>query len=109
MAGSPFALLRWARTHGGVPINHMAAIRLSIAESQPDVVREVYRMLRESRAAAVGVPGGADDPVRFGVAATRQSLEQMVAYAIDQRLITRRPTADELFAGAMRILGDAAG
>ena len=31
---------QWARTHGGVPINHMAVIRQSIAESRPDVVRE---------------------------------------------------------------------
>ena len=33
---------RWARGHGGVPINHMAVIRRSIVESHPDVVREVY-------------------------------------------------------------------
>ena len=98
---------RWARAHGGVPINHMAVIRQSIAHSRPDVVREVYRVLGESRAAAA-LPSGADDPVRFGVAATRQSLEQMVAYAFEQGLISRRPTADELFADAIRILGAAA-
>jgi 4,5-dihydroxyphthalate decarboxylase len=98
---------RWARAHGGVPINHMAVIRQSIAHSRPDVVREVYRVLGESRAAAA-LPSGADDPVRFGVAATRQSLEQMVAYAFEQGLISRRPTADELFGDAIRILGAAA-
>ena len=98
---------RWARAHGGVPINHMAVIRQSIAHSRPDVVREVYRVLGESRAAAA-LPSGADDPVRFGVAATRQSLEQMIAYAFEQGLISRRPTADELFADAIRILGAAA-
>jgi 4,5-dihydroxyphthalate decarboxylase len=95
---------RWARTHGGVAINHMAVIRQSIAQSRPDVVREVYRVLRESRAAAT-LPTGLDDPLRFGVAATRSSLEHMAAYAFQQRLITRRPTADELFADAVRILG----
>ena len=99
---------RWARAHGGVPINHMAVIRQSIAESRPDVVREVYRVLKESRAAAA-LPTGADDPLRFGVAATRQSLEQMVAYAFQQGLIPRRPTADELFADAARILGAGGG
>lgn len=98
---------RWARGHGGVPINHMAVIRRSIAESQPDVVREVYRVLSESRAAAA-LPPGIDDPLRFGVRATRQSLEQMTAYAFEQRLITRRPPSDELFAGAVRILAGAA-
>jgi 4,5-dihydroxyphthalate decarboxylase len=103
----PAAAQRWARAHGGVPINHMAVIRQAIARTRPDVVREVYRLLKESRAAAA-LPGGADDPVRFGVAATRQSLEQIVAYAVDQRLITRRFSAEELFADAVRILGTAA-
>ena len=98
---------RWARTHGGVAINHMAVIRQSIAQSRPDVVREVYRVLTESRAAAA-LPTGLDDPLRFGVAATRQSLEQMVAYAFQQDLISRSPTADDLFADAVRILGAAA-
>jgi 4,5-dihydroxyphthalate decarboxylase len=114
--------LRWARTHGGVAINHMAVIRTSIAEARPDVVREVYRVLKESRAAAVlprfdsaqRAPGvsreaaGLDDPLRFGVEATRQSLEQMVAYARQQDLISRGPSADELFADAVRVLGAAA-
>ena len=98
---------RWARTHGGVPINHLTVIRQSIAQSRPDVVREVYRVLRESRAAAA-VPAGVDDPLRFGVGATRKSLEQMVDYAFQQGLISRRPTADELFADAIRILGASA-
>jgi 4,5-dihydroxyphthalate decarboxylase len=97
---------RWARAHGGVAINHMAVIRESIAQSRPDVVREVYRLLTESRAAAA-LPTGPDDPLRVGVSATRQSLEQMVTYAFQQGLITRRPTADELFADAARILGAA--
>ena len=95
---------RWARAHGGVAINHMAVIRRSIAQSRPDVVREVYRLLKESRAAAV-LPTGVDDPLRFGINATRRSLEQMVAYSFQQRLISRCFTADELFADAVGILG----
>jgi 4,5-dihydroxyphthalate decarboxylase len=98
---------RWAHAHGGVPINHMAVIRTGIADSRPDVVREVYRLLQESRAAAA-VPTGDDDPLRFGVGATRQSLEQMIAYAHQQHLISRPPSADEVFADAVRILGAAA-
>ena len=101
------AAQRWAQAHGGVPINHMAAIRRSIAESRPDVVREVYRMLVESRAAA-SLPKGLDDPLRFGVNATRASVERMIAYSFDQGLISRRPTVDEVYADAVRILGPAA-
>jgi 4,5-dihydroxyphthalate decarboxylase len=97
---------RWASAHGGVPINHVAVIRRSIADSRPGVVRELYRMLKESRAAAA-LPTGMDDPARFGVRAQRKSLEQMIAYAHQQTLISRRFTADELFADAVRILGTA--
>ena len=98
---------RWARAHGGVPINHMAVIRREIAESRPDVVREAYRLLSVSRTAAE-LPAGADNPLRFGVGATRRSLEQAITYSHQQGLISRRPTADELYAGAVRILGAAA-
>jgi len=98
----------WAARHGGVPINHLAVIRKSIAESRPDVVREVYRVLRESRYAAKEIPAGAEDPLRFGVSALRASLEQIVAYALRQHLIPRAFAADELFEPAARILGDAA-
>ena len=98
---------RWARAHGGVPINHMVVIRKQIAESRPDVVREVYRVLQESRVAAA-IPTDVDDPLRFGVSATRRSLEHAIAYSHQQGLLSRRPTVDELFADAVRILGAAA-
>ena len=68
------------------------------------ISREVYRVLKASRQAAA-LPTGADDPLRFGVRALRLSLEQMVSYALAQQLITRRVTADELFADAVRVLG----
>jgi 4,5-dihydroxyphthalate decarboxylase len=97
----------WAAKHGGVPINHLVVIRKSIAESQPDVVCEVYRALKESRYAAKEIPRGAEDPLRFGISALCASLEQIVAYAFRQRLIPRSFTVDELFAPAARILGDA--
>lgn len=98
----------WARKHGGVPINHLALVRDTIVRERPDVVREVYRVLKESRAAAA-LPTGADDPLRFGISAIRQSLEQINAYAVEQKLIPRAYSADELFEDAGRILGAAAG
>jgi 4,5-dihydroxyphthalate decarboxylase len=98
----------WAKKHGGVPINHLAVVRDSIAKFRPDVVRELYRVLMESRAAAAGIPKGKDDPLRFGIAAVRASLQQIASYALQQKLIPRLLTADELFEDAARILGSAA-
>ena len=90
---------RWAETHGGVPINHMMVIRESITETRPDVVREVYRLLKESAAAA-----SANVPMRFGVEAVRKSLETIIGYSEEQGLIPRRFSVDELFNDMTRAL-----
>src|SRR5262249_21237864 len=71
---------RWARVHGGVPINHMAVIRTEIADSRPDVVREVYRVLKESRAAAA-VPADRRRPAAF-----RRERHSTIARARDRVL-----------------------
>jgi 4,5-dihydroxyphthalate decarboxylase len=100
---------RWAKSHGGVPINHLVVIRESIAEDHPVLVKEVYRLLKESRAAASAIyDSGENDPLRFGVSRVRQSFETLVGYALKQKLITERISADEVFARALAILGAAA-
>jgi len=85
---------RWAEKHGGVPINHMMVIKESITAARPDVVREVYRMLKESTAAGPAKGTGA---LRFGVDAARKSLETIIQYSECQGLIPRRFSVDELF------------
>ena len=96
---------QWAQTHGGVPINHMMVVRDTIAKSRPDVVKEIYRMLRDSRRA---VPPAADngllDPWRFGIEANRRSLEIIIDYSVRQKLIPRKFSVDELFDDSMRAL-----
>ena len=96
---------KWAETHGGVPINHMMVVRDSMSKSRPDVVKEVYRMLRESRRAA---PPAADnsllDPLRFGVEPNRKSLELIIDYSFRQKLIPRKFSVDELFDDVTRAL-----
>lgn len=92
------AATRWAEKHGGVPINHMMVIRESITQSRPDVVREVYRLLKESAAAS------AKGQLRFGVQSVRKSLETMIRYSEEQGLIPRRFSVDELFNDVTRSL-----
>lgn len=95
----------YARSHGGVPINHMLAIREPLAAARPDIVREVFRLFRASNAAA-GLPQPEDglDPLRFGVEANRRSLETIIAYAVKQKLIPHLVTVDDLFTDAARRL-----
>ncbi|MGB9044825.1 MAG: hypothetical protein WCC81_20450 [Pseudolabrys sp.] len=95
---------KWAEMHGGVPINHMMVVRGTISKSRPDLVKEVYRMLRESRRAVPPPDGGVLDPWRFGVEANRASLEIIIDYSFRQKLIPRIFSVDELFDDCTRAL-----
>jgi 4,5-dihydroxyphthalate decarboxylase len=95
---------QWAQTHGGVPINHMMVVRDTIAKSRPDVVKEIYRVLRESRRAAQPPEGCLLDPWRFGVEANRRSLEIIIEYSFRQKLIPRMFSVDELFDDCTRMM-----
>jgi 4,5-dihydroxyphthalate decarboxylase len=95
------AAAAWSTRRGVQPINHMMVVRESIARHQPEVVREVYRVLLESRKAAQ--PNGADHG--FGLEANRSSLELIIDYSFRQQLIPRRLDVDELFDETTRTLG----
>jgi 4,5-dihydroxyphthalate decarboxylase len=95
---------QWAQTHGGVPINHMMVVRDTISKSRPDVVKEIYRVLRESRRTVPPAEGGLLDPWRFGVEANRRSLEIIIDYSFRQKLIPRMFSVDELFDDCTRAM-----
>lgn len=97
---------KWAERHGGVPINHMLVIRDELAAKRPDVVREVYRLFKDAKAAAyaeTGVP--TLDPLRFGIEPNRRSLETAIDFAVKQGLLPRPVAVDDLFSDLMRSLG----
>lgn len=93
---------RWAESHGGVPINHMMVIKESISRTRPDVVREVYRLLKQSAADAPAAKH--PDALRFGTEAVRQSLETFIGYAERQGLLPRPFTVEKLFDEVTRSL-----
>jgi len=98
------AAKRWAEVHGGVPINHMVVVRESLSKSRPDVVRDIFRQLHDSKRAA-GLPDGDRlDPYRFGVEACRPILEIIIDFCHRQKLIDRRISVDELFDDNTRAL-----
>jgi 4,5-dihydroxyphthalate decarboxylase len=86
---------RWSRQHGTIPVNHLVVVTSTLANNEPDAVREVYRMLKASKEASK--PQGAVDFVPFGVEGVRKSLELIISYAAQQALITRKFSVDELF------------
>jgi 4,5-dihydroxyphthalate decarboxylase len=94
--GDPAAAAEaWYHKHRIVPLNHMVVVSAEVAKSRPDVVEEVYALLRESKRRAPP-PQGADT-TPFGVEACRPALERIIDYAVQQRLIPCRFDVDQLF------------
>jgi len=94
----------WYRKHGIVPVNHMVVLKENVAKSNPGAVRELFRMLLDSKKAA-GLPkAGAIDLIPFGADAVKPALELMSRYALEMKIIPRRISAEELFDGTTRTL-----
>ena len=85
----------WCQRHGALPINHMVVVKESLRKTSPAAVKEIYRVLRESKQAAPAA--GGLDTLQFGVENIRRSLELIIEYSVQQRLIPRRFEVDELF------------
>jgi len=98
------AAKEWYKKNGIVPVNHMVALKESLAKSDPGTVREVYRMLLDSKKDA-GLPKpGAIDTIPFGFDAVKPALELMSSYAFEMKLIPRRYSVEELFDDTTRVL-----
>ncbi len=87
----------WYKKYGTVPLNHMVVVKTSLSKGDPGAVREVFRMLQESKKAA-GLPKpGAIDALPFGFAAVKPALDLMSSYALEMKIIPRRYSVEELF------------
>lgn len=97
------AALNWCQKHGALPINHMLVVMESLAKANPAVVREVFRLVRESKLAMASA-GAAFDPCQFGLANIRRSLELIIDYSTQQGLIPKQIAVDDLFDDVTRRL-----
>ena len=85
----------WYQREGIIPINHMFAVHTEISKKRPDVVREIFRMIVESRALAPSTVTSALPPL--GLEANRKGLEMAIEWSYEQKIIPRRLKVDELF------------
>jgi 4,5-dihydroxyphthalate decarboxylase len=98
------AACAWYERDRIVPLNHLFVVRKSVLEESPVAVREVIRMLRESKEQSEVEPMNGVDMVPFGVEESRRSLEMVVRFAHEQQIIGRRFAVDELFADVRGLL-----
>ncbi len=87
----------WFEKHKVVPINHMVVVSQKLSDTNSAAVREVHRLLAASAAASPAAP-------RFNAQEMRRSLELIIHYCTQQKLIPRAFTVDELFDDVTRAL-----
>ncbi len=90
------AAAKWYAQYKAVPINHMVVVTEALSQSDPEAVREVFRLLAESKRAA-GLPKPGIDFLPYGVEACRPALELMIKFTTQQKLVPRALTVEELF------------
>jgi 4,5-dihydroxyphthalate decarboxylase len=95
----------WRRKYNAIQVNHMVVVKDSLSKSQPDTVREIYRLLERSKKAAKLPKAGELDVNPFGVEANRRNLEVVIDTVYRQGMIPRRFAVDELFDDVTRKLG----
>jgi 4,5-dihydroxyphthalate decarboxylase len=85
----------WYAREGVVPTNHVFVVHEEIARQRPDVVREIYRMLKDSRALAPASAVAHLPPL--GMEANRKGFEMAIQWSYEQKIIPRMLSLDELF------------
>lgn len=93
----------WYEREGFVPINHMFAIHQEVSRQHPEAVKEIYRMIAESRALTEGGVPAVFPPL--GLEANRKGLQTAIDWALDQKIIPRAMSVDELFDDVTGSLG----
>jgi 4,5-dihydroxyphthalate decarboxylase len=98
---------------GFYPINHLVVVKNSVLQQYPDVSHAVYDAFVEAKQRYVSqLRDGAvtdrvysqvlqttgADPLPYGVEPNRAMLEQLMEYAMDQRILTRPVDIGEMFA-----------
>ncbi|XAH24203.1 phosphate ABC transporter substrate-binding protein [Xylophilus sp. GW821-FHT01B05] len=97
------AARQWYEREGVIPINHMFVVHQDVSRQRPDIVREIFRMLVESRKLTPADAVATFPPI--GLEANRKGLEMAIAWAFEQKIIPRRISVDELFDETTAALG----
>jgi 4,5-dihydroxyphthalate decarboxylase len=118
MFDDPFAAaLSALKTRGLYPINHLVVVRDDLLAENPDVATQVFEAFAASKrlyvdelkAGRITDPSRVDrihqaaldymdDPLPYGIDANRDTLEQLIAHAVTQKIIPERMAMEDLFA-----------
>ncbi|HEV2202418.1 MAG TPA: hypothetical protein VGR73_21585 [Bryobacteraceae bacterium] len=118
IANAAEAGLEALRTRGHYPINHLIVVKDELLEAHPNLAPDIFKAFAEAKrdyirrlqSGQIRIPTRVDDlyrqvmeitgrdPLPYGIEPNRQALEEIVQYALEQRIIARPVTVEELFA-----------
>src|SRR5712691_4533557 len=105
------------RSRGHYPINHLIVVKDEVLDAHADLAPDIFNAFAEAKrnyirrlqAGQIRNPPRVDDlhrqvmeitgrdPLPYGIAPNRQALEEIIQYALEQRIIARPVTVEELF------------
>lgn len=95
----------WHAKYGALMVNHIMVVKSELSKSNPDAVREIYRLLKESRKASTEAPPKDGIDMRpIGYSAVKRNIEVAAEYAWQQRIISRPLKLENLFDPTTRAL-----
>jgi len=89
------AAREWYSQTGAISFNHPVVVTEALTRDHPEVVAEIFRLVKESKAAANLKEEIDTKPI--GLGAMRPGLELAIEYSLQQGLIHRRFVVEELF------------
>ncbi|MGI9520526.1 MAG: hypothetical protein ACR2PG_02650 [Hyphomicrobiaceae bacterium] len=95
---------QWHNEHQAIQINHIMVVQDAIAHSNPKAVKEIYRMLLDSKEASSAGGRQTRDMNPFGLSKNRKNLEIAVEYVYKLGLIPFQYSVDDLVHEALRDL-----
>jgi 4,5-dihydroxyphthalate decarboxylase len=114
------------RSRGHYPINHLVVVKDSLLAEHPGLAEDVFQTFAESkrryvrrlRDGEIETPTPVDtmhlavmeitdaDPLPYGIEPNRGVIEELLDHAMAQRILTRRPVVEDLFAeGTLDLTG----
>jgi len=94
------------RRTGLFPLNHLVVVKDSLLQEHPWFAEALYAALKESKAktfaaepdAKIGGAGVVDgEPLPYGITNNRKTLDALIDMCVDQKVLRRRPSIEELF------------
>ena len=114
------AALRTLRRSGVYPINHTVVVRNDVIDEFPDLAREMFDAFAEAKRLALphlteSAASATDetldqvikltgDPFPYGIEPNRRTLDAIVRFAVEQRILSDPVAIEDLFAPSTRAL-----